>query len=228
MALQRNTRYTGRFQNPTADHPQGAFKNRSAPGAQDGSYLEADWANDWDGFFSRLLTAAGVSANGNVDSATNSQYYDALVVAIKAALGTAAQRNIGTASNNVPDMSSFVATDNAQAGWNILPNGHISQYGTATLTAVGTFNPNTVAGVTYYTHYYLVNLPRSYPTAHITTVVSLAGYSFNQQTTEYGAWVNSNRTVTAGGPVSLTQFVVSVTSTNSALVPVIHYKSEGY
>lgn len=228
MALKRNERYTGRFQNPTTDHPQGAFKNRSAPNAQDGSYLEADWANDWDGFFSRLLTVANLTPNGSVDSATSSQYYDALVVAMKAALGTVAQRNVGTGNNNIPDMTSFVSNDNAQAGWNILPNGHISQYGTATLTTVGTFNPVTIAGITYYTHYYLVNLPRAYPTAHISTVVSLAGYAFNQQTTEYGSWVNSNRTVTAGGSVSLTQFVVSVTSSNASLNPVIHYKSEGY
>lgn len=228
MALKRNERYPGRFENPTAAQPQGAFKNRTSPTSQDGSYLEADWVNDWSGFFGRLLTAGSITANGNVDTALDSQYYTALIAAIKSELGTAAQRNVGTGNNNIPDMTSFVSNDNAQAGWNILPNGHISQYGTATLTTVGTFNPVTVAGITYYTHYYLVNLPRAYPTAHISTVVSLAGYTFDQQTTEYGSWVNSNRTVTTGGSVSLTQFVVSVTSSNASLNPVIHYKSEGY
>lgn len=78
MALKRNETYPGRFSNPTDDHPQGAFKNRSAPGAQDGSYLEQQWANDWDGFFGRLLTLAEISPNGNVDTASSSQYYDAL------------------------------------------------------------------------------------------------------------------------------------------------------
>ena len=78
MALKRNETYPGRFSNPTDDHPQGAFKNRSAPGAQDGSYLEQGWANDWDGFFGRLLTIAGVTPNGSVDTASSSQYYDAL------------------------------------------------------------------------------------------------------------------------------------------------------
>lgn len=78
MALKRNERYPGRFSNPTVDHPQGAFKNRSAPGAQDGSYLEQDWANDWDGFFSSLLSEAGITANGNVDAVGSSQYYTAL------------------------------------------------------------------------------------------------------------------------------------------------------
>lgn len=228
MALKRNERYPGRFENPTTEQPQGAFKNRTSPTSQDGSYLEADWVNDWSGFFGRLLTAGSITANGNVDTALDSQYYTALIAAIKSELGTAAQRNVGTGSNNIPDMTSFASSDNAQTGWNILPNGHISQYGTATLTTVGTVNPVTVAGITYYTRYYLVNLPRAYPTAHIGTVVSLAGYTFNQQTTEYGSWVNSNRTVTAGGSVSLTQFVVSVTSSNDSLIPVIHYKSEGY
>ena len=58
MALKRNERYPGRFGNPNAAHPQGAFKNRTSPTSQDGSYLESDWANDWDGFFARLLTVA--------------------------------------------------------------------------------------------------------------------------------------------------------------------------
>lgn len=79
MSLKRNERYPGRFNNPTTDHPQGAFKNRSAPGAQDGSYLESDWANDWSGFFEKLMTVAGITPNGNVDTALTSQYYDALV-----------------------------------------------------------------------------------------------------------------------------------------------------
>lgn len=82
MALKRNERYPGRFSNPTTGQPQGAFKNRTAPGAQDGSYLEQDWANDWSGFFSSLLSAAGVTPNGNVDAVGASQYFDALKVAL--------------------------------------------------------------------------------------------------------------------------------------------------
>lgn len=78
MALKRNERYPGRFSNPTTEQPQGAFKNRTAPSAQDGSYLEQDWANDWSGFFGRLLTVADITANGDVDTALSSQYYDAL------------------------------------------------------------------------------------------------------------------------------------------------------
>lgn len=82
MALKRNETYPGRFNNPTTAHPQGAFKNRTAPGAQDGSYLEASWVNDWDGFFARVLNVAGVTPNGTEDSGTSSQLYDALLAAM--------------------------------------------------------------------------------------------------------------------------------------------------
>lgn len=78
MALQRDTRYPGRWTTGSSGHPQGAFKNRSAPGALDGSYIEQDWANDWDGFFGSLLSATGLTANGTVDAVGASQYYNAL------------------------------------------------------------------------------------------------------------------------------------------------------
>lgn len=78
MAIDRNERYPGRFDAPTTARPQGAFKNRSAPGAKDGSYLERDWANDWDGFFGSLMRSAGLTANGTPDTALSSQYFDAL------------------------------------------------------------------------------------------------------------------------------------------------------
>lgn len=81
MALDRSKRYPGRFENPTTEQPQGAFKNRTSPTAEDGSYFEADWANDMSGFFARVLNVAGVTPNGTVDNGTNSQLYDALMTA---------------------------------------------------------------------------------------------------------------------------------------------------
>lgn len=158
MAIKRNERYPGRFSNPTSDHPQGAFKNRSAPTAQDGSYLEKDWANDWDGFFARLMTVAGVTANGNVDTATSSQYYDALVTAVKSFLGTAAQRNVGggLGTNNIPDMSFF--TTNAVGGLSFkFPNGMLIQTGTALSSTSG---PVTI------------NLQTTYPNSYVIVVSS--------------------------------------------------------
>lgn len=79
MAILRDTRYPGRWSTRTNLRPQGGFKNKSSPTSLDGSYAEEDWLNDWDGFFGRLLTVAGIQPNGTVDDATSSQYYDALL-----------------------------------------------------------------------------------------------------------------------------------------------------
>jgi len=81
MALNRSNKYPGRFLSPTTLHPQGAFKNRTSPTSQDGSYLEADWMNDIDGFFARALNIANVTPNGNVDDGSSSQLFDAVVAA---------------------------------------------------------------------------------------------------------------------------------------------------
>lgn len=78
MALQRDTKYPGRFTTATTAHPQGPFKNRTSSTSQDGSYLEKDWLNDWDGFFGSLLSNAGLTPDGNVDAVGASQYYTAL------------------------------------------------------------------------------------------------------------------------------------------------------
>lgn len=89
MALQRDTKYPGRFTTATSEHPQGPFKNRTSSTSQDGSYLEKDWLNDWDGFFGSLLNSAGLTPDGNVDAVGASQYFNALVtVASVAPVGT--------------------------------------------------------------------------------------------------------------------------------------------
>lgn len=78
MALDLQNKYPGRFDPKSVDYPQGKFKNRSSPTAQDGSYMERDWLNDWNGFFGALLSNAGVTPNGNVDTAQSSQFFSAL------------------------------------------------------------------------------------------------------------------------------------------------------
>ena len=119
MALKRNERYPGRFGNPNAAHPQGAFKNRTSPTSQDGSYLESDWVNDWDGFFARLLTVAGTTPNGNVDTGTSSQYYDSLITVVK----------------------SLSPINKASYGWQKLPSGLIIQWGnTAPVSGTATIS----------------------------------------------------------------------------------------
>lgn len=100
MALQRDTRYPGRWTTGNAAHPQGAFKNRTAPGSLDGSYIEQDWANDWDGYFAALLGAAGLTANGTVDTATASQYFNALTTIIRQSSSSCARVTGLIGSNN--------------------------------------------------------------------------------------------------------------------------------
>lgn len=79
MSLKLNERYPGRYNNPSADYPQGSFKNRTTPTAKDGSYLEQDWANDKEGFFQSLIAAAGALPNGLVDKVGASQFFDCLL-----------------------------------------------------------------------------------------------------------------------------------------------------
>lgn len=105
MSLKLNERYPGRFDNPSSQYPQGAFKNRSAPGVLDGSYLEKDWANDKEGFFQSLLAAANIVPNGVVDSVGASQYYSALL------------QIINSTSPTYPGEVSTFAMESAPDGW---------------------------------------------------------------------------------------------------------------
>ena len=89
MSLKLNERYPGRYNNPSADYPLGSFKNRTAPGAKNGSYLEQDWANDKEGFFQSLLSLAGITPNGSVDKVGASQFFDALQKLKQSQSGTA-------------------------------------------------------------------------------------------------------------------------------------------
>src|SRR5690606_33089793 len=83
MAINLDDRYPGRAGGKTLDYPQGSFKNRTSPNAQDGTFLEQDWANDMLAFFQALMSNAGMAANNVVDTARASQYFDALVKTIR-------------------------------------------------------------------------------------------------------------------------------------------------
>lgn len=118
MALKLNERYPSRFDNPSAGYPQGSFKNRTTPDAKDGSYLEKDWANDKEGFFQRLMLVAGIPANGSVDTALASQYYDALLQVIanntvdtlNAAIASIAVASTVNLTTGAPETSNIVFT----------------------------------------------------------------------------------------------------------------------
>jgi hypothetical protein len=82
MALDRNATYPGRYDAPTTDQPQGGFKDRTTPTSADGSYMSKDWLNDWSAFFGRLFNKTGVAVNNVLDTAQDSQYYNALEAAV--------------------------------------------------------------------------------------------------------------------------------------------------
>lgn len=90
MSINAQNKYPGRFDPASADYPQGKFKNRSSPSAQDGSYMEKDWLNDIYGFLGAILRNAGVTPDGVVDTAQSSQMFNALQSVI---------RSTGTATN---------------------------------------------------------------------------------------------------------------------------------
>lgn len=159
MAINLFNKYGGRANPPSIDYPQGSVKNRSAPDVKDGTPLDADWANDHQGFFQSILSYFGVTANGTPDKVGASQYFDALMsdpseskrgmplaatnaevaagtnngkmvtpAGLKSHLGTAATRNVGTASGDVMavgaggwlgDAQFFCANidDRTQRGW---------------------------------------------------------------------------------------------------------------
>lgn len=78
MAIKLIDEYPGRVASPSAEYPDGAFRNQSAPGAEDGSYPDQAWTNDLWGFTRAILELMGVEPNGTPDAANASQILDAL------------------------------------------------------------------------------------------------------------------------------------------------------
>lgn len=82
MAINLFNEYPQNAKAPNEDYPFGAFRNRTAPDATDGTTLEEKWSNDWQAFFSRLFVEASMTPSGEVDTVKVSQYYDALLALI--------------------------------------------------------------------------------------------------------------------------------------------------
>ncbi|WP_244582577.1 gp53-like domain-containing protein [Escherichia coli] len=143
-------------------------------------------------------------------------------------LGTAATKNVGTGSGQIPDMSSFGMSRNGQTIWDILPNGMIRQAGIVTLTPVGNFNAQVLGGVTYYTHYYRVNFPREFPNAQLATLATLASYGFSGQSSMAGRSLATDRDTDSGTDVSRTRFTVAYTTPYIGEIPTLHFEAIGY
>lgn len=72
-----------RWKAASEDYPQGEFINGTGQGKRDGSYAKAEWANDLFGFHGAILKNGGETPNGQVETANNSQVYNALKTIIK-------------------------------------------------------------------------------------------------------------------------------------------------
>lgn len=63
---------------PSLEFPFGSARNVSVQGATDGTPYDEALINDYQGFFQKLLSAAGFTPNGQVETALASQYFDAM------------------------------------------------------------------------------------------------------------------------------------------------------
>lgn len=81
MALNPNTNTTmaGRVTAPNADYPYGSARDESTPGANDGTPYFKGRADDIFGWQQALLEGAGITPSGNAETATASQYVEAMV-----------------------------------------------------------------------------------------------------------------------------------------------------
>lgn len=79
MALNRNTRYLIGWDPSDPTNYQGKFLNRSSEFANDGAFLEEDWANDLASVQSTTIYSAFITLNNTVDEGGASQYMEGLV-----------------------------------------------------------------------------------------------------------------------------------------------------
>lgn len=79
MSIKVYERYGPRANIADANYPYGSIKNESVPGADDGTPLEKDWGNDYEGFTQSLLNAATITPSGSPDTVLASDRLDALI-----------------------------------------------------------------------------------------------------------------------------------------------------
>lgn len=199
MAINLDERYPGRANPKTLDYPQGSFKNRSSPTAKDGTYLEQDWANDLLGFFQSLLKEAGIAANGVVDTAQASQYYDALIAAIRSQdasesqkgvveIATAAEAQAMTDDTRVITPKKLAAAfggANAGNDYQIWPGGLILQFGSGVTTSATADTPVTfpiafpTGNISIFVSEYTAANPSIYSNVEVYTIVNKTNAGFN-------------------------------------------------
>lgn len=94
--------------------------------------------------------------------------------------------------------------------------------------AVGAYNPQTVGGITYYTHYYKVLLPVALPNGIITALASLSGDRFGNQNPGFNTDIKISRDKEDGSGLSTTYLTVSVKTPQTGWIPYFHIRVVGY
>lgn len=94
--------------------------------------------------------------------------------------------------------------------------------------AVGAYNPQTVGGITYYTHYYKVLLPVALPNGIITALASLSGDRFGNQNPGFNTDIKISRDKEDGSWLSTTYLTVIVKTPQTGWVPYFHIRVVGY
>lgn len=127
-----------RWNAPSEDYPQGSFINGTGQGKRDGSYAKAEWANDLFGAHAAILKNGGETPNGQVETANNSQVFNALKKIIKTDIDTLGGDPSAVASGTVNAITAtFTKPVSLEGGKQV----KVRALG-ANTSATVTFNPN--------------------------------------------------------------------------------------
>lgn len=109
-------------------------------------------------------------------------------------------------------------------GWRKLPTGEIEQWQTVTLAAVGNFNPQSIGGTTFYTHYYNITYPLAFTSSVLEAEATIACASYAGQIGMAGKGVSLNL---AGTGNALTGMTIAITTPILGEIPTVHWRSRG-
>lgn len=127
-----------RWNAPSENYPQGSFINGTGQGKRDGSYAKAEWANDLFGAHAAILKNGGETPNGKVETANNSQVFNALKKIIKTDIDTLGGDPSAVASGTVNAITAtFIKPVSLEGGKQV----KVRALG-ANTSATVTFNPN--------------------------------------------------------------------------------------
>jgi hypothetical protein len=143
-------------------------------------------------------------------------------------LKSAAKRSAGNGSLQLPDMSYFQGLKGSN-GIQYLPSGIVIQWGIWSLQPTGNYNPESVGGITWYTHFSKPDYHIAFPNMALVNFMNLAGSTFESQSSEFNTFVRSNMSAGGDGKTgSRSQACVSVTSRVLGYTPTIHWLAIGY